>query len=146
MGWYKFLIYFSLFAGAVINIINGISTISGSQYGGQADRVYTVLNGMKIVDVTYGILLIGIAALAIVARFQLAGLKRKGPALLYAYSISGMVATVVYLVLVGVIISRYGVNFGSIFDARIIGSILGSIIFLVINIIYFNKRRDIFVN
>ena len=36
MKWFKFLIYFSLFAGAAINISNGINLITGFIYSMQS--------------------------------------------------------------------------------------------------------------
>ena len=33
MGWFKFLIYFSLFAAAVLNVVNAIQLLTGSHYG-----------------------------------------------------------------------------------------------------------------
>lgn len=35
MKWYNFLIYFALFAGAVLNVLTGIFMLTGAQYNMQ---------------------------------------------------------------------------------------------------------------
>ena len=58
MKWHNFLIYFSLWAAAILNVIIGFMSIAG---------------GAPL----YGIVVIGAAAYLIFARFQLANLKAK---------------------------------------------------------------------
>lgn len=50
MGWYKFLIYFSLFFGAFVNLARGFGYLTGSVYfveanGVSADLVYSFYGG-----------------------------------------------------------------------------------------------------
>ena len=51
MKWYKFLIYFSLWAGALLNIGNGLMALQGMQYetGSEvtAELVYAMFDGLK---------------------------------------------------------------------------------------------------
>ena len=57
MNWYKFLIYFMLFASAVINAIMGIMYITGSVYsvyggsGANAEEIYRYFPNLKTVDI-----------------------------------------------------------------------------------------------
>ena len=58
MKWYKFLIYFALFAGAFVNFIYGINYISGGIYVVEtnglttADTVYKLYGvGLQVVDI-----------------------------------------------------------------------------------------------
>ena len=75
MAWYKFLIYFALFAGAVINLLYGINYISGEIYfvetNGEvsAEQVYAYYgNALQTIDIIYGIFLITFSIFAIVVR------------------------------------------------------------------------------
>lgn len=145
MKWYKFLIYFSLFAGAVMNVISGIMVLSGSQYDGKADLVYSFYDGLKTTDTLFGIACIVTAVLFVYARFQLAGYKRNAPtALMIAYAVP-LVATLIYLIAVSSILSEAGVSTGDLISEQI-GSMVGSAIVLVANYVYFNKRKSLFVN
>ena len=59
MGWYKFLIYFALFAGAFFNVCYAVLYMTGSIYETeQIDplTVYSLYPGVKAVDIVYGIL------------------------------------------------------------------------------------------
>ena len=65
MKWYKFLIYFALFAGAVLNAISGIQMLTGAHYGGVADYVYAIFDGLQIVDVLMGLATLALAGFGI---------------------------------------------------------------------------------
>ena len=73
MGWYKFLIYFALFAGAFLNVCYAVLYMTGSIYETeQIDplTVYSLYPGVKAVDIVYGILLLVLAVFMIVFSFQ----------------------------------------------------------------------------
>lgn len=147
MGWYKFLIYFALFANAALNVLSGIRSISGIQYGEDSRTVYGVFPGLKTIDVIFGVVLFLLAAYAIVTRFQLSGLKKNGPAMLYGVYILNMICSIIYIIAVyAVVSSSSAINVGSLFGSQIVSSFVVPIVFLIINIVYFGKRKDIFVN
>ena len=139
MGWYKFLIYFLLYAGAVMNFWDGWGLVTGSVYGDAADEVYAVFSAMKTVDLPVGILLIALAVLNLVTRARLAAFRRNGPKLLcLCYLGSALINTGYQVSLYVVLPSAVG-----------IGSILGvalSLTVALINYLYFKKRAGLFVN
>ena len=140
MKWYKFLIYFALFAGAVLNIFSAISYFTGSSYGSDAGLYYSYFPGLKAADIVFGIIVIGVAVLMIYTRMALAKFKKNGPKLLYlTYGVS-LGVTIIYLIAVSVIIGSAAALTSSI------PSIGTSLAFLVINMTYFRKRMDLFVN
>ena len=50
MKWYKFVIYFQLFAAALLNLGSGIALFTGSQYGlnsYELKLLYGVLGNLK---------------------------------------------------------------------------------------------------
>lgn len=146
MKWYKFLIYFSLFAGAVLNALNGISYLTGSVYfilgHGYADAatVYEFYGEtLRMIDIAFGVALIALAAFGIYTRFQLAGFKRNAPTLLYTLYAASTLLPFIYTIAVFML-------FGIEMDfASEIGSLGGVAINIWLNFIYFRKRAHLFV-
>ena len=66
MNWYKFLIYFALFASCVINAITGIGLMTGMIYGEASSYVYAFFGGLRVVDLLIGAVMICVAVLAII--------------------------------------------------------------------------------
>lgn len=145
MKWYKFLIYFALWAGGIINIIMGINYLSGGIYAATSDAqvtaemVYSAFGGLKAVDVVYGLVVVALGALQIYTRFRLAKFKTNGPKLLYICYAAGGVASLIYSIAVGSIT-------GTGLDSSAIGSLVLNVVLFVLNYIYFNKRKSLFVN
>ena len=144
MAWYKFLIYFALFAGAVINAISGIMYLTGSIYestaGVPASLVYVFYGSLKIVDVIYGIAAIGLAVIAVLTRMKLAAYSADGPKLVLALYALGVIVSVVYALLVSMITKQNG------FTGSVLISIVVSVIMIFANKAYFDKRAHLFVN
>ena len=149
MGWHKFLIYFALFASAVLNLISGIATMNGNQYGEYAQEVYELMPALKTPDMVYGIVLIAIAALAIFTRFALAGFQRNGPKLVVALYGAVIIVSVIYNIwgasIVEAAASDLGISAG-IDYANIGSSVAISAAMLAANASYYKKRESLFVN
>lgn len=144
IGWFKFIVYVQLFLSALMSLYNAITFLTGSLYGGELAKalVYSFYSGLQAVDVIAGIVCLGIAALTIVTRFQLTGLKKSGPAMYFAVYIANIVVSLLYIIIVcGCIVKDF-----SMLSASIFSSIISSVVFLVINIIYFGKRKLVFKN
>lgn len=144
LGWYKFLIYFLLFLGAIINFINGICYLSGNIYSllssGKvtAEDVYRIYgNGLHSVDVFFGLFSITFAIFALVTRDQLAKFKPNAPKYVTAYYAISAGATFLNSVLVMSITS-------AAMDVSQIVSIITSVIFLFLNMKYFEARTNLF--
>ena len=146
MNWYKFVIYFALFAGAVLNAINGILHLTGSVWEMQnvsADMVYAVFGGMQAVDIIYGIGAIALAAFDIVTRMHLAKFRKTGPKFLsVCYGVAVGLA-LLYIILTSAVT---GISIGDLVGATEILQLVVSIVMLVVNVVYFNKRASLFVN
>ena len=140
LGWHKFMIYFSLFAGAALNLRSGIQAISGLQYGDLAEAVYMVFGGLKALDIVYGLLLMCISGLCIYTRFQLARFKRGAPKLIAILYGCTVIIPIVYL---GLFDAITGIK---MMDESVVSGIIGSLTMATINIIYYNKRKDLFIN
>lgn len=140
MKWYKFLVYFALFASLVINILSGVGYIKGIHYLGMADQVYAAYPVMKFVDIAMGVYSIGYAILALATRNNLARFSKKAPAMVtWLYALPPVVS----LFYAGAASLALG---QSAFDGQIIGSLLYSAFLLAANIRYFKRREHMFVN
>ena len=146
MAWYKFLIYFSLIAGAVLNILYSFSYITGVIYlieskgDVSAELVYAYYGaGLQAVDVLYGLLLQAFAVLALVLRHKLAKFEPDAPKFVkILYSISAG-APFLYSIIVALIT-------GQSITVNAITSLIVGLIFLFANVRYFNKRAHLFVD
>ena len=143
MKWHKFLIYFALWASGILNIIQSFQYFTGSVYQGNEDAVYRIYPGMKSLDLVMGVMLIVIGVLALVTRFALAGYKEKGPKLLIVLYGMNLVVPIVYLLIAS---SITGISMSELAGSSVWGSMIGSIIMIIANRIYYNKRSSLFVN
>jgi len=144
MAWYKFLIYFALFAGAVVNVLSGILYLTGEIYAIQTDGTVTAETvygyygiGLRLVDFAFGLYLIAFAVFAIVLRNKLAKFKPNAPRLtviFYAISAGG---EFLYALAVTVITS-VGI------DASQITSLIVGVVVCALNARYFKRRAHLF--
>ena len=143
LKWHKFLIYFALWAGAVLNVISGIRILTGSIYGVDVDAVYRTYGGLKTIDVLYGLLLCALAVYQIYLRFQLAGFKKEAPGKLSMMYIITILLGLAYMLVVSAVTR---ISISALLDSSTVGSYIGSIVFLFINKAYYGKRSHLFVN
>ncbi len=146
MKWHKFLINFSLWAGAVMNVGSAIMTLTGAHYGVSSDEVamiYRFYDGLKIVDVLMGLACLAVAALLIVTRFSLAGFKANGPKLLMISYAAGAAVSLLYLLIAAAVTK---LPFTDLVDSSSISSIITSVAMIFVNKAYYDKRASLFVN
>ena len=155
MAWYKFLIYFSLFAGAVLNAVSGIMSLTGANYhedGSDYSEVfYKFFPGLQTVDIIFGILCIALAAFGIYVRFRLSGYCANGPKMLSLLYTAVAAMNVVYLIALYIVISGSAigdrVDFSEIVNVgAIVSNSAVSIAMIGINKKYFDNRKELFVN
>ena len=146
MKWYKFLIYFALFAGAFVNFIYGINYISGGIYVVEtnglitADSVYKLYGvGLQVVDILYGLLLLALAVFCLVLRNQLAKYKPDAPHFVRIFYSILAGAPFLYSIIVALITSQ------SLGIEAMLSLIVG-LIFTLWNVEYFKKRAHLFTD
>ncbi len=143
MKWYKFLIYFALFFGAILNFGTGILYVTGEVYSLQSsspEMVYYVFGNLKGLDVIMGILLIAISVFGIYTRFQLAGFKANGP--MCVYILYGATAALNFLY---PLIASAITDISGLFDTSTITSVCVSLAMIGLNKTYFDKRKELFI-
>lgn len=140
MAWYKFLIYISLFLSAVVNAISGLSQIIGAHYAGQADLVYESFPTLRPVDIIVGALTVALGAFALYTRFRLAKFRQNGPKCLYILYAGAILIPLAYAVAASVIIGE------SVLNPTSVAQLITNLIMLGLNMMYFGKRNDLFMN
>ena len=142
MRWHDFQMVVMILGG-VLAIANGLNQLMGSVYMGQgitADRIYSYYPGMKSCDTFYGIVLIALGVYEFIVRSRLNKFQTNGPNSLKVLYILSIVGGLIYLLWTS---SSTGIN---MLNSSSLGSIGSSILFLIINSIYYSKRSSLFVN
>ena len=140
MKWFKFIIYFQLWAGMLVNLVTAGKYFTGAYYEGSAEMVYRFFPALQPLDIVMGVVCLALAVYAVVVQRALAKFRAKGPMMYYLMYIVNTAVTVLYLLIGSIIIGQ------SAFTAEVAGSIIGSIVMLFVNIPYFNNRKHLFVN
>lgn len=144
MKWYKFLIYFALFFGALMNVVYGIQYLNGDIYenindGVSKEWVYAVMGSdLKTLDVIMGILMIGLGVFGVYVRFALAKFKANAPMCVYILYGANAVISLIYTIAV-VSITEIELDYG-----REIVSIILMLVMVGLNYTYFKKRQSLF--
>lgn len=148
MNWYKFLIYFALFAGPLLNLISGFRLMTGSVYDGVENYVYAVFDGLETLDMIVGLGMLALAALGIYTRFRLAGFYSNGPQMLLMTYAADAALSLIYIIGFYMVmpdsVSRY-MDTSDVLTSYFVG--LGvSVAMIFANKTYFGKRAHMFKN
>ena len=144
MAWHKFLVYFSLWAGALMNLLQGIVCLTGAQYD-YPEIVYRVIPDLKAPDVLYGVLLILLAVFGVITAVNLLKLKKGAPKLLLLLYFAAAAASLIYAIWAAGVLSDYTDEVSTIIAAAI-ASVIMAVVMIIINHIYYKKRAHLFVN
>lgn len=142
MKWHKFLIYFALWAGAILNGVSGISTLF-SCFGGEYAAVYDIYPALLGLDVFGGLCLIGIAVFQIITRNALARFSRKAPQMVVWLYASTVILSVLQVVAVW-LVSGVGLSYVMTPDMWVI--LIEGALMTWANQVYYRKRASMFVN
>lgn len=149
MAWYRFVIYFQLFACAAMSIFYGVRFLTGHQYGEYKNLYWSYFDGLKTLDLVHAITYFVIAVSAIIIRFMLANYKKNSPKMYIGMIIVIVLSDIIYLfVILGIINKRARVHVGlfDVVDYMFVIELVIYTIMIVCNIIYFKKRSYLFTN
>lgn len=144
MKWFKFIINFQLFATALFGLYTAYQTYTGAQYNGNMDLVYALLPDLKTADMIYLIVCVVLAAFAIFVRFQLSGYYQRGPVLYSVYMACFGIAPILRTVAYGKILETPATELANLWYPAMLTAIFSGVL-LVIGIIYFKKRKELFL-
>lgn len=145
MKWFKFIIYFQLFAFCVLNALNGINVVTGSYWGVNPELLYKYYSGLQTVDIIYGLGLLVMAVFAIIIRGQLAQYKTNGPKMYIGLMAASIILAVVYLIMLSAVVGN-NIDLSDEAFSSVYSSIATSVVLLGCNVTYFKKRQHLFVN
>ncbi|MBQ3338257.1 MAG: zinc-ribbon domain-containing protein [Atopobiaceae bacterium] len=137
MKWYKALTVALLYLVAAGNLFAGLQNIIGISYGESSSYLYSMYPGMRVLDIVYGIILIGMAFVALYVRMHLAQFKEDGPRLYLLMLLVNVCITAAFSLLTMVITGYYELS-------TVSGALLGGVIVYVLNRTYFGKRQHLF--
>ncbi len=138
LKWFYFLIYIALFANTLLILFNVVPTLLGYNQSDNTTYVYSLYPSLKGVDLSYNILLIGVAVLSIITRQYLAYRRVVGIHLLYYIYAVNMVLPVIYIITTSIILKA------STLTSSIFLRVIVCVIMIVLNMVYFKKRRNLF--
>lgn len=139
MKWFKFLIYFGLWIGALIYLSRAGIALTGADYY-DAVLLYELFPALRLLDILYGVLLLGCAAFTVYTRYALARFRRNGPTCLFVLYCAGTILTCLYSA-AACTIQGYAVT-----EMGLGQTLLSGAIALLIHVAYFRKRQHLFVN
>lgn len=140
MKWHKFLIYFSLWIGALNSIISGCAIFTGSHYGTSVEDVYLNFRNLQKIDASFGLAYIAFGVFMLITRFKLARYRKNAanyltwcyvfqPLITISYNISVYLST-------GIIPETIATD--------LLSSLVTSLIMIIPTRIYYKKRSDLF--
>ncbi|MBR0091634.1 MAG: zinc ribbon domain-containing protein [Lachnospiraceae bacterium] len=143
MNWFKFIIYFQLFASCVVASISAITLITGAIWDGQgipSNLLYAMYPSLRIVCIIAGIVEIGVAVFSILCRQKLAGFQKGGPQFYWGLLATNIILSVFLTIALSSIL---GV---AVIDSTISTQLVVGAVMLGVNVVYFRKRMHLFVN
>ena len=151
MAWFKFLITFWIFAGIIGDLLVGFQYGSGAKWMDStagnisyAKQVYEAFPLQQSIDYMASLVLSAAAILRLFARGELARYNKKGPLLFYICLILEASTEIVWSLMTDTIVG--GVLADETYVTGLFARMIFNIVFLWLNVVYFNKRRELFGN
>ncbi len=145
MKWYKFLIYFLLYANFVTYLFDGFIYLFGDKINFLselfADTLFT--GKFRIIGIIYAVVLITLSVISLYVRNGLAKFKVSAPKNFIIFDIITSVISTVVTLLSMILVENAGL---SDWLPELLGSLLGSTAIIMCNITYFRKRKHLFIN
>jgi hypothetical protein len=142
MRWYKFLIYVALWFSAAVNILGALPYFTGTS---QTEEMLAQFPILSTIDLFYGVLTLGMGALALYTRFALAGYKKTAPRLVvgvYAYCL--VISRGYSAAVIAITSSVYEPVELIITGMSVCTSVIINAALVICNHIYFKKRKRLF--
>lgn len=144
MKWYKFLIYFALFASCVGGVISGILFMAGKAYGEESELFYLFFSQMRTIDLLSGVVMVVMGVLAIFVRQKLVQFRKDAPSYFLIFLSINTAHSAVRLILTAALAGD--VFFSSSLAASYVLGLALSVLMIALNNTYFKKRASLFVN
>ena len=145
MKWYRFLIWFALWASALSALLSGLLEFTGLQYDlffgeGAAPAVAASFPALRFADLLFGAIHVALAVFAVYTRFRLSGFYKNGPALVSIYYALVPAVNLAWLLLYSLVLKSFpgdlSIGFRIVFSAAV----------AFYNFGYFQDREQLFIN
>ena len=143
MKWHKFLMIV-WFYGGFLGIVRGLIIVSGiiyHLYGMDPVIVYKFHPMLEYVDLIYGIVSVALSTYQIIMANRLHLFCKNGPLLMIIFLILSITSSFFYLIASNAAIGRISITL--VHDFLLTAAFIP---YMIINIIYYQKRQDLFVN
>lgn len=141
MKYHKHLCLWLLWVMFAINLAMAYAKLTGMPEHSSV-LVYQIAPATEIVDKVSGAFLLLAAGLTVWARFSLKAYKKSGPKLLYLIYILSIIINVIVTIWASAIAAGHA---NLIYSGNLITAIAAPAIWLIINVKYFSKRKELFV-
>lgn len=139
MKWYRFAVYFQLFAYAIVYVVQGITHLQGLMHGfGTAEALYRQYPTLKQVELVIAVLGFGIAILSIISRQLLWHFHPKAPKV---YLLVMALAGLYHFIYDGLASLVIGLPIFTVYD---IGGLISTVVIVLACRGYFANRSDLF--
>lgn len=144
MKWHKFLIYFALWAGAILNGISGIQMLSNALNPNSLMWGLRGLStGLRAFYIVSGVFSFGLGVFQICTRMSLARLSRRGPRMaVWNYALS-FILNALTILLASVL---FGMPINALMDWTMWMILIEGALMTWANQVYYRKRAAMFVN
>ena len=141
LKWYKFIIYFQLFAGGILDFANAFGYFTGNNYGEESEMVYATYGWLYLLDKVWGCVLVITGVFCFKVRQDLANFRVEGPSrYLYLAGINffgSFIYTICFIMITDT-------SMDSLLLIRPFIYILVGIVFICLNKAYFDNRKFLF--
>ena len=142
MGWYKFQIWFALFASVILDTYSGIEILTGKVYelGGVTAAAARAAHGgwLGALDIVTGIIVLLMAAFAVVTRHKLAKFEKAGIECIHLLHYIDLAASLIYHIVLSVALGAFCADAGTILEQ------LATVVMIIVNKPYFEHREHMF--
>lgn len=144
MKWFHFLIYFVLWLNAAVCVLNAIACFTNNSVPAEIYASYPL---MKTMDLFLGAAYLIFAIFCLFTRSRLAKYKKGAPATLILFYILSLLVVLVDVVCVckGLELDLQA-SISYMLEMDVLSSIISTVIMILINKVYFGKRKHLFVN
>ena len=137
MSWYKFIIYFQLFAAAVICFINAITAVASEEMQYLSERI----DEFGAMTTFYCIAMLCLGIDALITRSSLANFKEKAPRRYVCFVLANTLISLLYVIWMNGILEDY---YYEVDNTYAIVSIITNFVMALANWIYFDNRKELF--
>ena len=147
MGWFKFIIWVQLFISALSLAAAGIMLLTGTAYVvdgiSYADLVYDLIDGLRAIDLVFGVAFVALAVFALYVRQQLAGFKKGAPKLYLTLLGVNIAVQFLYAFVMSIAV---GVELADVVTVSELVQVITSLVMIIVNKYYFARREHLFTN